>query len=272
MTIKITITGTKGFLGNYLSKYLKSQPHTKIYELSSSLNKIDKKYYYIGNKINDEILRDTHVLILCAHDFKNKDKHFQVNGLKIILEQINKLSLNIKIIYISSLAAFDKAQSIYGKSKYLTEKCVIDKSGIIIKPGIIYGNKNIKGLINKISDFTNKYKFAPYFLNLNSNIYLTHIEDLCMVIHKILIKENSGIFLCASLKTYTFKELIIKFSSNKKIILIPILWQFLYFVIKIFEICKIRIGFRSDSILSLAKQNKNPRMNTIPEYCKYFRD
>ena len=43
MTTKITITGTKGFLGKYLSNYLTSQPNTKIYELSSSINKIDNK-------------------------------------------------------------------------------------------------------------------------------------------------------------------------------------------------------------------------------------
>lgn len=272
MNTKITITGTKGFLGSYLSKYLKSQPNTKIYELSSSINKIDKKYYFIGNKINEEILRDTDVLILCAHDFKKKDKYFQVNGFKIIFNQIRKLSLNIKIIYISSLAAFNKSETTYGKSKYLMEQGIIDKSGIIIKPGIIYGDKNINGLINKISDFTNKYSIVPYFLNLNSKIYLTHIEDLCFVINKILINEKSGIFFCASLKNYTFKQLIIKFSSNKKIILIPLLWQFVYYIIKLLEIFRIKKIFKTDSILNLAKQNKNVKENTVLEYTKYFRD
>ena len=272
MTTKITITGTKGFLGNYLSNYFTSQPNTKIYELSSSINKIDNKYYFIGNKINEEILKDTDVLILCAHDFKKKDEYFQVNGFEVIFKQIRKLSLNIKIIYISSLAAFDKSETTYGKSKYLMEQSIIDKSGIIIKPGIIYGDKNINGLINKISDFTNKYKLVPYFLNLNSKIYITHIEDLCFVINKILINEKSGTFLCASLKNYTFKQLVIKFSSNKKIILIPILWQFLYYIIKLLELLRIKKTFKSDSILNLAKQNKTIKENTVLEYAKYFRD
>ena len=103
MTIKITITGTKGFLGNYLSQYLKSQPNTKIYELSSSINKMDKRYYFIGNEINEEILKDTDVLILCAHDFKNKDKysgctvHFvnsKLDSGKIILQKKVKIMKN----------------------------------------------------------------------------------------------------------------------------------------------------------------------------------
>ena len=272
LTINISITGTKGFLGKYLCKYFHSQPGIKVFKLSSSEVNTNKNYYSIGEEINDEILCNTNILILCAHDFKSKDEYFQLNGFKIIKKQIDKLSLNIKIVYISSLAAFEKAESIYGKSKYLTEMCVIKNSGIIIKPGIIYGNKNIKGLVNKITNFTEKYRIVPNLLNLNAKIYLTHIEDLCFVINEILINEKKGIFLCVNLNSLTFKQLVIKFSNNKKIIFIPLFWQLLYLFIKILEFLRIRIGFRSDSILSLAKQNKKPKEKALLEYTKYFRN
>ena len=272
MNCNVTITGSKGFLGNYLANYFNSQIGYKVFKLTSSFEKNNENYYYIGEEINKEILKKTNILILCAHDFTNQDVNFQLNGFEIIKNQINNLSLNIKVIYISSIAAFKEAKSLYGKSKYLTEKSVIKNSGLVIKPGIIYGNKNIKGLINKISNFTLRYGFAPNFLNLKSKIFLTHIDDLSYVIKKIALNENEGVYLCANINPKTFKELILRFSQNDKIILIPLFWQFLYVGIKILEVCKFNTGFRSDSILSLAKQNRKPKEGILLKYTKYFRD
>ena len=164
------------------------------------------------------------------------------------------------------------AKSIYGKSKYLTESAIMKNSGIIIKPGLIYGDRKIKGLTSKIFDFTERYGLAPNFINLNSNIYLTHIQDLCFVIKEILLNENNGVFLCANSNPFTFKELVLKFAFSKKVLLIPVLWQFLYVLAKVLEFNKIKISYKSDSILSLAKQNPNPKKNISLEYTKYFRD
>jgi len=191
---------------------------------------------------------------------------------EVIYNQIEKMDLKIKVIYISSLAAFKDAHSTYGKSKFLTEKIIKKNNGIIIKPGIIYGNKNIRGLINKIISFTDKYRIVPYFVNLNSKIYLSHIDDLCNCIKEIINNENQGSFLCVNLNSYSFKELIYKFNKGKKIILIPMMWQLVYLIIKIFEFFKYDIGFRSDSILSLAKQNKKPQDKVLISYTKLFRN
>ena len=102
-------------------------------------------------------------------------------------------------------------------------------------------------------------------------MYLSHIEDLCKTIVLIINNEKNGIFFCANNNSLSFKDLMIKFSNNKKIILIPVLWQLLYIVLKIAEVIKIKVGFRSDSILSLARQNPRPSENTNTKYSHLFR-
>ena len=270
--INLAITGSKGFLGNYLTNYFSKFSKFNIISLSSSVDQKDLYYYSIGNPINEVILREIKIIILCAHDFTQEDVNFQKKGVDVIYNQIKKMNLKIKIIYISSLAAFKDAHSTYGKSKFLMEKIVIQNNGIIIKPGIIYGNKNIRGLINKIISFADKYRIVPYFVNLNSKIYLSHIEDLSNCIKEIINNENKGTFLCVNLNSYSFKELIYKFNKGKKIILIPMIWQLVYLIIKMLEFLKFNIGFRSDSILSLARQNKKPRDATLISYTKLFRN
>ncbi|MDC3270684.1 hypothetical protein OAU87_05575, partial [Alphaproteobacteria bacterium] len=152
------------------------------------------------------------------------------------------------------------------------EEIIKKNEGIIIKPGIVYGDKNLNGLINKISTFTEKYKIVPAFINLDSKIYLSHIEDLCKCVDQIIQNEKKGVFLCVNINSYTFKELINKFSKNKKIIVIPIIWQIVFIVIKIIEIFKFNVAFRSDSVLSLAKQNKNPKNGVSLTYTNLFRN
>ncbi len=270
--INLAITGSKGFLGNYLADYFFKFSEFNIVKLSSSIDKKESNYYSIGSQINEIILKEINILILCAHDFNQKDLSFQKKGAEVIYAQLKKMDLQIKIIYISSLAAFKDAYSSYGKSKYLMEKIIEKNNGIIIKPGIIYGNKNIKGLISKIMSFTEKHKIVPYFVNLDSKIYLSHIEDLCNCLYKIINNENKGIFLCVNLNAYSFKELIHKFNKNKKIILFPIIWQIVFFISKLLEVFKLDIGFKSDSILSLARQNKKLQDGMSIKYTKLFRD
>ena len=53
----IGITGSKGFLGQYLSQYLINKPNHQVIELSSKLNTDHPNYFSIGKKINISTLK-----------------------------------------------------------------------------------------------------------------------------------------------------------------------------------------------------------------------
>ena len=73
--------------------------------------------------------------------------------LSLTLDKIFELAklFNIKIIYISSISAFERSVALYGKIKFEIEDLAKQYQATILRPGLIYGisSQSIFGVIEK---------------------------------------------------------------------------------------------------------------------------
>jgi len=92
--------------------------------------------------------------------------------------------------------------------------------------------------------------------------YLVHEHDLVECIAKSCEgKATSGTpITVANEQPWTFRQILeeIARSKGKRIRFLPVPWRLVWGGLKAAELCGVRLGFRSDSLVSLMYQNPNP--------------
>ena len=270
---KCIITGSNGYLGKQLSIIFKKYGW-QVVELSSS-NKDDQFNFNLKNLENFKynVLEKCNLLIHTAYDFSanslEKSISTNVNGSEKLFYFAKKMNVE-KIIHISSLSSFNKAKSIYGKTKIEIEN-VSKKYGVInLRAGLFFGGDS--KLIEKISNICKKIPIIPLIGNGNFKLHLCHYEDLSNFIINIYNDKNcdlSKIYYCCSKTSITFKQLIKKISNNKLTIPIPV--YFIIIILKIIEIMKIKLPLNLDNLYGLILYNDEIEFEHSDKYKILFR-
>ncbi|MDQ8004313.1 MAG: NAD-dependent epimerase/dehydratase family protein [Pedobacter sp.] len=225
--MKVTITGSSGFVGQNLIAYLQDVIITKLsrQKLSTPIVNNCNSIIHLAGK---------------AHDLKktsNPDEYYQVNYelTKKLYDAFLKSDVK-KFIFISSVkAAADSVENIlteehqpnpqtdYGKSKLMAEQYIQSqalpegKSYYILRPCMIHGPGN-KGNLNLLYKFVQKGIPYPLAAFENKRSFLS-VENLCFVIKQLLEKEvASGVYNVADNEALSTNKVveILASSSNKQ--------------------------------------------------------
>ena len=186
--MNILVTGSKGFIGKNLVKYLKSNSLHTIFEFSREdlledlekiINKIDLVFHLAG--LNKKTI--------------NEDFNSVNNNLTKKLCKILEKNINTKIYYASSTQA--ERNNEYGKSKKECERIILElnnsnknKIAILRLPGIFgMGCKPNYNSVVATFCFNVLNKIPLNIIEPNKEIELVFIEDLCAQL-AFLIEKN----------------------------------------------------------------------------------
>ncbi|MBW3517560.1 NAD-dependent epimerase/dehydratase family protein [Flavobacterium sp. NKUCC04_CG] len=230
--MKITITGTSGFVGQNLTNFLIGQSHQV-----ASLSMRNTTWISQIDLESDALIH----LAGKAHDTSNTaeaSEYFDINTTltKVLFDVF--LESNIKdFIYFSSVKAVaDTVEGVlyeevigrpmtpYGQSKLQAEQYLISKTLpegkrlLIIRPCMIHGPGN-KGNLNLLYKIVNKGIPWPLAAYDNKRSFLS-IDNLNFLIYQLLINKNvkSGVYNFADDKSLSTNELVrlIASASNKQ--------------------------------------------------------
>jgi len=269
--MNIAVTGASGYLGSRLLHFLKSQGHC-VYSFVRNPKKIDEIEFSLADisgisDIFSQLKLD--ILIHCAWDLSisNYKKSYEYNVLNSIsLFRVAKKDFNLKIIFISSMSAFDGCNSIYGKQKLEVENEVLDMCGIVLRPGLIWGENCTGGMFLTLNNLVKKLPCIPMIGSGADRLYLSHVDDLSDLVCKIALTYDSlkpCIITAASCQPVTFKKIlqICAGSVGNRPALIPIPHKIILWPIKILEYLKIPLPIRSDSVVGLIHSDRNPNFD-----------
>ena len=269
---KCIISGTSGFVGSHIKNYFLKN-NWEVYELKHSVQngKASNKYlipYSLGDKIDSKIFDGIDVLVHCAYDFKQTKwediANTNINGSINLLKAAKSAGLQ-KIIFISSIAAFDNCKSMYGRAKLEVEKEALKIGAVIIRPGLVY-SQNPGGMFSALDKATSLLPIIPIIGNGNNVMFLVHIEDLCKLVYKFStgeVKSSLNPIVIAHEKGKTFRNIldILLNSKNKKALYIPIPHGLVFAMLKILEGLGLKIRFRSDNLISMMNYDPNPKFD-----------
>ena len=232
--MNIFITGSTGFVGTNLLKYLGDIHHYSKYVRNSNLN------------ISEDIELVIH-LAGKAHDLKNKsvyNEYIQVNTelTKTIYDAF--LASNAKVfITLSSVKALagegegvlteeciPNPASNYGKSKLLADEYILSKEipegkrVYILRPCMIHGPGN-KGNLNLLYKFVSIGFPWPLGSFKNQRSFCS-IDNLSFIINELIYRQNipSGVYIISDDESLSTNEVIsiLAKSQNKKLKILKI--------------------------------------------------
>lgn len=213
----ITVIGGSGFVGSELIKLLKEsncynidKQESKYYPDISTIKDIRNKDFTIPHNTN-------YVVLLAAEhrdDVSPVSLYYDVNvlGTKNVLYQMDKAKIK-NLIFTSSVAVYglDKDNpnekstvdpfNHYGKSKWEAEKVIkewyeqdpVNKSVTIIRPTVIFGEKNRGNVFNLLKQITSgKFLMIGNGQNKKSMAYLGNVVSF---IQNRIVKNDLGYFI-----------------------------------------------------------------------------
>ena len=277
---KFLVTGANGYVGSRVVEYLREQAYT-VYELRHRISDEQNEFifsYTLEEEVRESIFENVDVLIHCAYDFRwtkwEDIKRVNVDGSIRLLKAAKKNGVK-RIVYISTISAFEGCKSLYGQAKMQVEQVASDLGGAIVRPGLVYG-KETQGMVGALNKGISISKILPLVGKGDYIQYLAYDEDLCQLILKLSQEKTvpNQPVIAASPNKKTFQEIlhILAKMHNKKILFIPIPWRFMWLGLKLCEILGIKLGFRSDSLVSLVNQDPQPNFENILRMDIHFRE
>jgi len=274
------ITGANGYVGACMKNFLAARGW-EIFELVRRPKPASRSFQFqLGDDLSPDLLSGVSALVHCAYDFTpltwNEIAEVNVEGSRKILEAARAANV-AKIVFVSSISAFDECRSLYGKAKLEIEKIALANGALVVRPGLVYGGAS-GGMFGKLAEKIRTSSVIPMIGNGSQVQYLVHNEDLCGFIEKYVsrtIEIPPRILTAANEKPWPFKQLLLEIAraEGKKPAFVPIPWRLVWLGIKGAEICGLRLGFRSDSLVSLIYQNPSPDFSanaTVGLVCRPF--
>jgi nucleoside-diphosphate-sugar epimerase len=185
-----------------------------------------------------------------------------VQGSRKILEAARTANVP-KIIFVSSISAYDGCRSLYGKAKLEIEKIALANGALVVRPGLVHGGV-AGGMFGRLAEKLRKSALVPLMGGGTQIQFLVHSDDLCGFIEKYAagtIEIPPRILTAANERPWPFKQLItevVRAQQGKTPTFIPMPWRLVWLALKSAEACGLRPNFRSDSLVSLMYQNPKP--------------
>ena len=286
MEQRCAITGSAGYVGSRIADYFAERGWT-IFELSRRLDANPAQGrvrvpFQLDSPVEASFFRDNdvRVLIHCAYDFRpvtwEQIRRVNVDGSSRLLLAAKEGGVE-RIIFISSISAFDGCRSLYGKAKLQVEKVAAGLGAFVVRSGLVYGTRGSRGMFGSLQQSVAKSAIVPLIGSGNYLQYLVHEDDLCELLLKIARGEvdfRPAPMVAASPRGWRLRDLLGRLAAtqHRSVRFLPIPWRPIWLGLKTLEIAGLPTQFRSDSVISLVRQNPAPDFSVADRIGHSFRE
>jgi len=216
----------------------------------------------------------------CAYDFRpvrwQDIERINVQGSIRVLQAAKQAGVE-RLVFISSISAFEGCSSLYGKAKLAIERAAAEVGACIVRPGLIYGHTRPGGMFGALQNSVTRSRMIPLIGSGEYPQYLVHVDDLCELIYKFVCGEfacPSAPLVAASGRPWPMRDLLraLAAAQQKTVRLVPVPWQLIWLPLKMLEVLRVAAPFRSDSVISLVRQNPTPDFSAALQTGCRFRD
>jgi nucleoside-diphosphate-sugar epimerase len=268
----ILLTGASGYLGKFLATYLQNE-----FTVASALNDQGLPWR-LGDSLNIKQLADAHTIIHAAWDMNAE--HWaeiipiNIRGSRKLVNQAN--TQGVQVLFISSMSAFKGCRSKYGRAKLIVEKTVINKGGLIIRPGLVWSPGELGGMLGKIARVirwlpliaipsTDKQKLHMINLSNLGDIILDILQGKVNINHHPVFAEPEPITLKAIVEAVARK-------NQKPTIVVAINPTFFIFALTLANWLLGRKKIKIDSVVGLLYAVEKPDFCGIYPKIRFLMD
>jgi nucleoside-diphosphate-sugar epimerase len=258
------LTGASGYVGRYVADHME-KAGWEVVELGRRPTQESTRLFVrweLGTDPPSEKVPSFDLLVHCAWDFFASDfaasNQINVEGSKKLLDWAKQSGA--AAIFVSTISAFEGAQTIYGKSKFAVEQLTRERGGWVIRPGLLWG-PTYGGMLEALRRLISRSRVLPV-PGAQTPFYMCHIADLCEAILYVSTRRERRLvdspLLVFHPQPVRFVALLKAIASQggHQLICVPIPWRPLYWILKAAEQIGFRSRLRSDSLLSMMTMDR----------------
>jgi nucleoside-diphosphate-sugar epimerase len=259
----IAVTGANGYLGGRILSHLRAAGGEAIALVrrpqaggGSSGSAQRARRYALGEPLGPSLLDGIETVVHAAWDLSKRDAEIRAVNVRGSLPLLDELAeRGGRAVLISSLAAFAGARSLYGQAKLELERAVLERGGVVLRPGLVFG-VDAGGLFGAMVAAISERPIAPLVGGGWQRLFVTHDQHLCELVAAITagrFEPDGPMFAAHELPT-TLRAIAAQVAQahGRELRVIPLPQRLAYLGLRSAEIAGLSLSFRSDSLLSLA--------------------
>ena len=257
----VAITGASGFVGSQLAARFEHDGWAVV-----------RFKFRLGDDIRPAQLQSADALVHCAYDFRpiawREIERVNVSGSRKLLEAAAAGGVR-HIVVLSTISAFPGCRSLYGRAKLAIEADAVRVGAAVLRPGLVYvdGHAGAGGMYGSLLK-SSRASVVPLIDGGVHCQYLIHIDDLYALVSGLAsgdLPRPERPVVAASPRCWTMRELITQLARRQgrapRFVSVP--WQPVWIGLKVAELARLRLGYRSDSVVSLVHQDPHPDFSAI---------
>jgi nucleoside-diphosphate-sugar epimerase len=266
----VAITGASGYVGSMLAHHFK-HAGWEVTRMVRSTQAADDNVepFRLGEELAPDVFRhrQVHTLVHCAYDFRpvsrDEIQRINVDGSRKLLEAARAGGAQ-RIVVMSSISAFAGCRSLYGRAKLEIEAAAETVGALVIRSGLVYGDgpPTAGGMFGRLATSVQR-GLVPLIDGGLHPQYLIHEEDLWRLVQRFCDGrlDNPGKpVVAASPRAWPLRDLLAELArrEGRHPRFLPVPWQPVWAGLRLAELVHLPVQYRSDSVISLVYQDRNP--------------
>jgi nucleoside-diphosphate-sugar epimerase len=252
------VTGASGYLGSRICNTLESRGW-QVRRLVRSPEPGDRtsRRYDMASPIDRASLASVGVLIHAAYDFtltrQSDIWRVNVDGTRRLVDAARDAAVP-RLIVLSTMSAYAGTRQLYGRAKLEIEAATAAAGGVAIRPGLVWSERpaGIAGALQRVTHLP----VVPLIAG-GARQFPVHVDDLMSAIGAIAGAETlpRGPIGVATEQPVPFREVMAGLAGlqGRRCRFVRVPWQPVYWGLRLGELLRLPIPFRSDSLLGLVR-------------------
>lgn len=277
---RCAVTGANGYVGSRIARYLGANGWDVRELRHGSAAGADTRIvgYELEQGIEADDLAGVDVLIHCAWDFRPRNwgrlVDVNVRGAAKLFAAATRAGVGT-IVAVSTMSAFPGCASLYGRAKLAVEAEATKVGAVVVRPGLVFGRRP-GGMLGALQQAVRASRMVPLVAG-RQRLFLAHEDDLGRLMLRLGETPPPKIaepIVAASEHDVSFREIlrVIGAANGRAPVLVPIPWRLVWGGLKIAEVARLSVRFRSDSVVSLVTQDPAPSFDGLRAVGIRFRD
>jgi nucleoside-diphosphate-sugar epimerase len=267
--MRVALTGASGYVGSRIADRLRTHGH-EVLSLSRRACPEPWHSYALGDDPSQLPWTGVDALIHAACDFtpRNWNETLDRNvkpGLALF--DAAKAAGVGRLLFISSMSAFNGCRSRYGRAKLEIEKHALSLGAAVIRPGLVWGHQT-GGVMGTLETLVAKSPIIPTLSGPGKlPQYLVHEKDLSSLVSHVASEESfpaGAVLSVMHPDPLGLSEILTIIARRENLTrhYLPVHWRLAMIALKSAETLGIHLPFRSDSLVGLVHGNPDPEIIT----------